>query len=268
MTSQNHPVSALVMAGRRPDGDALAEANGQRYKALLDVSGRPMIQHVLSALIESKRVERITVYTQEPTELSAAVEACARDGIALQTATSQGSIAGTVLQHLQTRSSEGPFLVTTADNPMLTAHAVQDFLDATGPEVDLAVGVVSQKAVDALPIQTKRTWLRFSDEAVTGCNLFLLKSERVRGLVEFWRGLEQQRKKVNHLARKLGLLFLLRYKFGWLSLAKAFAHISRKFDLRAGAVVLTDGHLAIDADHQADLEAIRVLKSQADNVSG
>ena len=246
----------------------MAEAHGQRYKALLDVAGRPMIQHVFAALKDCGQVGQVTVYTQEPEHLNQAVLTADTGVMDVRVEPSAVSISETVLGHMDRYPDQLPLLVTTADNPMLSAEALSEFLSEGASGHDLSVGVVSKQAVDKLPVHTQRTWLKFRDGSVTGCNLFLMQNARVKALVIFWRSLEQQRKKVNHLARKLGLLFLIRYRLGWLSLPGAFSHISDRFGLSAGAVVLSDGRLAIDADHQADLEAIRTLKQGQGASSG
>jgi NDP-sugar pyrophosphorylase family protein len=56
--------SALVLAGSRPKGDALAAHFGVSAKALIDFDGLPMLSHVLKALHATPAVRQIMVIAQ------------------------------------------------------------------------------------------------------------------------------------------------------------------------------------------------------------
>ena len=54
-------LTAVVLAGTRPEGDPLAREAGVSHKALLDVGGKPMLARVLEALAAVSGIARIVV---------------------------------------------------------------------------------------------------------------------------------------------------------------------------------------------------------------
>ncbi len=154
-----------------------------------------------------------------------------------------------------------PLLVTTADHALLESAWVDEFTAATiaDPQADAFVGLARSEAVLAAAPGTVRTWLRFSDGAYSGCNLFLLRTPASLGIVRFWQELEAERKRPLSLLRRLGPGYVLRYRFGWLGLGQALAQLGRLAGARLAPVVLCDGRAAIDVDKPADLILVREL---------
>ncbi len=77
--------------------------------------------------------------------------------------------------------------------------------------------------------------------------------------MRFWQQLEAERKRPLSLLRRLGLSYVLRYRFGWLGLASALARLGSLAGARLAPVLLTDGRAAIDVDKPADLVLVREL---------
>ena len=59
-------LTALVLAGTRAGGDPLAAGAGVSHKALIDVAGRAMIEHVVQALDAVPEIGRIILLPQVP----------------------------------------------------------------------------------------------------------------------------------------------------------------------------------------------------------
>jgi GTP:adenosylcobinamide-phosphate guanylyltransferase len=229
-------LTALVLAGSRKEGDPLAAAAGVSHKALIPVGGQPMLERVVSALA-AVRVKVSAVKAAEgPSASTAAVLA-----------------------------AEGtPLLVTTADHALLRPEWVEEFLDADDGGADALMGLARSESVMAAAPGTLRTWLRFSDGDYSGCNLFLLRTPAAAGIVTLWRQLEADRKRPLALLSRLGFTYVLRYRFGWLTLKSALARLGRLCGARLNPVVLSDGEAAIDVDKPADLTLVRELVSKRD----
>lgn len=252
MTSR--PVSALVLAGSRPGPDPLLAGTDLPTKALLTVAGKPMLAHVLEALRQAPAVGAITVVARDTAPLSANPEVARAQGV--QFISSPGSIADAVAAAIG--NSGGPLLVTTADNVLLTPAMIAQFArEAHG--ADVAVGLVERGAVAAAGYSTTRTWLRFRHGAWSGANLFLLAGPQVLPLVEFWRSIEQDRKKGLKLLGAFGPGLLIAAVLRLIDIHSFAARAARRFALIAKVVEMEAAEACIDADKPSDLPVIEAI---------
>ena len=250
-------LTALVLAGSRREGDPMARAAGVSHKALLPVAGQPMLERVVRSLAAVPRVGRILVAIENP-QIVAALPALQVPVIAVPAAEGPSASVAGVLE------KEGaPLLVTTADHALLRPEWVDEFLDAADASADAMLALARREAVLAAAPQSQRTWLRFSDGDYSGCNLFLLRTPAATGVVRLWQKLEADRKRPLSLLRRLGLVYVLRYRFGWLSLGAALGRLGSLCDARVRPVILRDGRAAIDVDKPADLAlAISLIEAE------
>jgi GTP:adenosylcobinamide-phosphate guanylyltransferase len=254
------PLTALVLAGTRAGGDPLADYAGVSHKALIEVGGRTMVERVVEALAESSAVGRIVVAIERP-ELLAGLRGlrpplCAKPLQAM--ATAPGGPSATVAAALA--SLGAPLLVTTADNALLEAAWIGEFLAKVPADADIAAALARRDAVEAAAPDTRRTWLRFADGDYSGCNLFLLARPAAARAIAFWQTLEGERKRPLRMVRRLGWTFAARYALGRLSMTAAAARLGA---LAGGArfsiVAMRDGRAAIDVDKPDDLDLVRRL---------
>ena len=138
---------------------------------------------------------------------------------------------------------------------------MDEFVAAAAAEAgaDACVGVARSEAVLAAAPGTVRTWLRFSDGAYSGCNLFLLRTPASRGLCASGRSWKPSASGRCRCCGGLGLSYVLRYRLGRLALPQALARLGQLAGARLAPVVLADGRAAIDVDKPADLELARAL---------
>ena len=64
-------LTAVVLAGSRPGGDAFAASFGTDLKALIPVAGEPMVRRPVRALLASEKVGSILVLSQAPERIAA-----------------------------------------------------------------------------------------------------------------------------------------------------------------------------------------------------
>lgn len=246
------PVTAILLAGRRPGTDPLAEHFGVEDKALIELAGEAMLSRVARALLSHDRVERVIVLAQDSASLTrhpdtgwlvdnfrVALEDCG-DGIA-------NSIAAALALH----PNGYPFLVTTADNALLDAETLSAFLDGASG-ADLAVGLVEREILLADFPDSKRTWLPFRRGAYSGANLFWLGSPKAMPLLTVWRRIEQDRKKRLRVVGAFGPVLLFAAMLRLLTVRQAFARIGRRYRLLARPVVLPFAKACIDVDKPDD----------------
>lgn len=265
--SADRNVTAIVLAGSRGPSDPVAAASGVSHKALAPVAGVPMLARVLETLTTVPRIDRVVVLIERP-ELVLENPAFAPflEHGALTVIPAAGSPSRSVLAALDAVPAAFPCLVTTADHPLLTPAMVEHFWTNLPTGADAAVGLARSETIRAAYPETRRTYLRFSDGAYSGCNLFALRTEAARSVVSFWRRVEQDRKKPWRMIRMLGPGTLLSYALGRLRLDTALAVFGRRTGTVLAAVDMPFANAAVDVDRPDDLtlaEAILARRSGA-----
>jgi GTP:adenosylcobinamide-phosphate guanylyltransferase len=245
--------SAIVLAGERPREDGFAAAHGVAAKALIPVAGEPMVGRVVRTLLASPSIERILLLAQRLDPLRSGDLAWIGAEPRISLAESASRIARSVAAYAGGPQAPFPLLVTTADHALLTVDMVESFLAESGG-TDVAVGLVERRTLEAAYPDNQRTWLRFSDGAYSGANLFALRTEAARAGLELWSSIEQDRKKARKLMLRFGPVLALRALTRTISLDRAIQKIGQRIGFTAKAVRLPFAEAAIDVDKPADLE--------------
>ena len=256
-------LAAIVLAGDRPGGNALARAHGVPASVLVPVAGRRCIDRVVTTLRASARVAGGLVVGPP-----AAVMATDR---AMQELLAPGDFAWLEPAHGPSASAlravttlaRYPVLLTAGDHALLEPAVVDRFcLQAGASTCDFVVGLVPHSLVAARFPASKRTILRLRDGAWCGSNLFLVRTPAGARALEFWQTLEVERKRPWRMARRLGVGFLAAYLTGTLTLDTALARLSALSGCAIGVVEVASARTAVDVDSAADLalaeEVLRV----------
>ncbi len=241
-------VTAIVLAAQREGRlDPLAAEAGVTHKCLVPIGGRPLLAHVLAALsgVIGLRCIRISVEPGAENMLRPIVEAmdiAARvDFVAAQSTITDSvySAAG---------GGTGPFIVTTADNVLLTSSAVQQIVARLLAGDDAVVALSRREDVLFAHPQGQRRFYRFTDGSFSNCNLYGL-STRGLALAETYRSGGQFAKNPMRILQAVGVINLIILRYGLLSLPRAMRRLGRRFGVRACAIILKDGAHAIDVDN-------------------
>lgn len=255
--------TAILLAGQRPGENDFARGLGYAAKALIEIGGEPMLGRAARALLAAPSVGRIVVLAQEPASLLAGKLSWMAADPRIGTAASGQGISSSILNVAGTEAVPWPVLVVTADHALLTPEMVETFLAAT-PDQDAAVAVVERKVVEAAYPETRRTWLKFSDGAYTGANLFALRNPAARAGLEIWAEVERDRKKARRLLGYFGPLLALRALTRTISLNGALAAAGRRVELKVAAIPLPIAEAAIDVDKLEDLRLVeRILAARS-----
>lgn len=249
--------TCILLAGDRP-GDPLAEIAPKKRKALLPLRGRPMVLYVLETLNAVPTVGEIVVVANGvaviETNPDIAAFARKRRSRFLEGA---GGPAASVLKACETLT--GPVLVTTADNPLLSAATLSDFCARAGAEgAEVVVGLARETDIRKAFPKARRTIFKLWGGGVSGCNLFAGPAEAVAKAAQGWVDVESKRKRPLAFIAHFGGFTLLRALTGLLSLGKALDAVSRTLGVRIGAVMLDDPVAAMDVDR---LEHVAIAES-------
>jgi len=260
--------TAIVLAGTRGEGDALARSQKVRHRALLEVAGVPMLLRVLRALRQCPQVGDLVVSIDDPAaaEAEPEIEAWVETG-ELRLHRSLASPSRSVLDLLDTLGNDAPVLVTTADHALLSQAVLEHFLGAcSGSEADLKVGLVARSVLEARFPGQPRTYLPFRDEAYSGANLFAFLTPRARNAALFWVQAEAFRKRPLRLVRAFGFGTLALFVLRRLDLGQALERASRTIGAHVEAVVIPIAEAAVDVDRPEDLELVnRILAESQPN---
>ena len=194
----------MLAAGRGPD-DPMARAFGVSHKCLVDVGGMPMLARVLATLRAHPAIGRIGVSIENEALVEQAVGSLPEDVFVTpskESAAASAAAALPVLGH--------PVLLTTADHVLLDGAMLDHFMaqSATG-SADLTVGLARAETILAAYPETRRTFLRFGPDRVSGCNLFGLMTPDAARAIAFWQTVERNRKRPWRLIAAFGAVPLL-----------------------------------------------------------
>ncbi len=242
--------AVLILAGQRAGViDLLCDAAGVSHKAEIPVAGIPMLDRVIAALgmagfAENLHVSGYSNYSSEG---------------ALKEVTSGEGPADSVKLGLED-INQYPCLITTCDHALLTAEMVSAFIDgAKAKGADICVGLASEDIIQPAYPKTRRTYLRFSDIAVSGCNLFYIANRNGLKAIVFWQSVQHLRKKPLKLARKVGVGVGIKYMMGRLTLKGAFDYAAKRIGISAAPVLLPFAEAAIDVDKPSDLDLVESI---------
>jgi GTP:adenosylcobinamide-phosphate guanylyltransferase len=261
MPPQTRKITAVVLAGDRGPDDPVAAAAGVSGKALVPVGGRPMLLRVLDALAESETIDSCLVcgsssrlLAQEP-ELARMVASGAVGWVENEASPSLSALAA-----FAAVPDDSPVLVTTADHALLTPQKVEFFCaEAADSGCDVVAGLASAEAVQNAFPESRRTVTRLRGGSYCGCNLFAFLTPRGRRAATFWRRIEESRKSPLKIVKALGLVSVLRYVLGRLTLEQGLSRLSAAMDARAGAVWMPDPETAVDVDSIADRQLVEKI---------
>ena len=236
-------IDALVLAGS-PNTGALQEVSAEPYEALIRIGPSPMFLYVIDALQNSGRVKQITVVG--PPELKKY----------LTSEISWVASGHTLMENLQRGSlqMEDRFLVATADIPLLTPGAVNGFLELCGNNgADLYFPLIPRAAVEKAFPGARRTYVQFREGTYTGGNLFLVNPAVVEQCLSMGQELVTLRKNPLALARRVGLIPLVKLLLKALTLSEAEDRASRLLGIQGQVVRCPYPEVGMDVDKPIDL---------------
>ncbi|MBA4370017.1 MAG: hypothetical protein C0418_00355 [Coriobacteriaceae bacterium] len=248
-------VDAVVLAG----GDGAVIDPTCRFKGLVPIAGKPMIEWVTDALRASSSVAEIAVVV--PTAEDLGLWADRVDKLVV----SDGEFMANVEAGVRAFREDRPVLVTTGDIPMLTPEAVDDFVARSIERgAEFAYPLVPKRALLEQYPGSQRTYVRLATGEATGGNMVLVDPKIVPRLHKVGQHLFDKRKDAAGMLRVLGLRFVFRLLTGRLHPADVEAKVGQLFDCTGVAVFTEHASIGADVDKPVDVVvAERVLYERA-----
>jgi GTP:adenosylcobinamide-phosphate guanylyltransferase len=241
--------TALILAAQRPgETNPLAEAAGVSHKCLVPIAGAPLITHVVRVLaaMPSLAALRISVEPELWPVLDDLVAPQRRPGLAIGMRAPQANIADSIFGALA--GAEGPYVITTADNVLVTGAAIDALLDRL-ERSDASLILTTREAVQAVHPDAQRRFYRLGKGHYSNCNLYGVRDANALEAAEVFRGGGQFRRHAGRAIKALGLLNIALVLSGRLGLEAAARRFSRRLGLVLDLAVLDDGALAVDIDN-------------------
>ena len=265
----------VILAGERPGGSPLSRVFNVSASVMVPVAGKPSLSRVIRAIEESSHADGGVICgpTVEAVSENEELKSLLRhpDYSWQEQSTGPAASALSALDKL----NHYPALLTAGDHALLSSEIVDDFCKQTlslgsghspsgeDSNYDLIIGFVPYALVQAAWPESKRTVLKFSNGQFCGSNLFAIMNPHGRKALSFWRRAEADRKQPWRIARRFGLVALLRYLFRRLALEDALQALSQAAGCRIGYVEVGFARAAVDVDSIEDQQlAERILSSQ------
>ncbi|WP_170005298.1 nucleotidyltransferase family protein [Pseudopontixanthobacter vadosimaris] len=255
----DYPITAIVLAGQRAGVvNPLATRAGVSHKCLVPICGKPLIAHVLQALANASNISEIVISVEDDARdgLAPVIAAFQRADLPIRCTSAAAGIVGSVFAAAEGR--DGPFLVTTADNVMLDAGAI-DTIRAELAQADAVFALATDRAVLAAHPEGQRNFYRFKDASYANCNIYGLADRAALRAAEIFREGGQFQANPGRMIRAFGLGNILLMRFGLITLPAALKRVSRKLGFTLRAAQFTDGALAIDVDNERTYAICEIL---------
>ncbi len=249
-------MDAVVTAGGIPQpGEPLYDYTQGNYKALLDISGKPMIQWVLDALCEAETVDRIIIVGLP--ENSGVT--CSKISAYLP---SEGSLLGNIRAGVKKLVEIDPLahhvLVVSSDIPAITKEMVDWVVNtAKKTDEDVYYNIITRQVMESRFPTSKRSYTRLQDIEVCGGDMNVIRSMTVTSNDALWERIISARKNVFKQASLIGFDTLILLLLRRINLDQAVKKVTRRVKLSGRAIICPYAEVGMDVDKPHQLEIMR-----------
>lgn len=254
-------MDALILGGA-PNSGPLRQISGAQYEAGINIAGRSMIDYVISALRNVPVISHIIVVCDESVlseALKKQVTFIVKPGKTLLDSLNNG---------LKAMDAREPVLVLTADIPLISKEALEDFLQSCNQkEADVYYSFVPKEVNDQKYPGVKRTYVKLREGVFTGGNLVLLSPGVSRDHTDILNRAVLLRKKTLQLCLMLGWKYLFYLLVGRLTIHQIEDQVATILKIKAVGVISAFPEVGIDVDKPSDFHLVsKVLSNKSLNI--
>lgn len=248
MTATEYRIGAVILAGGQVPSSLRQYCSS---RAQLRVNNKYLLDYLLTALQSAPSIAQM-VLVAPATSLE---ELQHLPGIHIAT-------GHTLVENMQ-RGAEAlaPYMVThllfiTGDIPLITAEAIEDYLQASlNSGASLTYPIIPKECSEGLVPGAKRTYVHIRDGIFTGGNVVFTQSDFLTNKQTLIQSLYQARKNPLKLAGILGVTTIFRLLIGTLTLSYLEAVATRIMGAPIRAIITRHAEIGFDVDKVADLIA-------------
>lgn len=249
-------MNAIVTAGGIPQpGDKLYAYSNGDSKALIDVAGKPMVQWILDALGEAKKVDQVIVIGLSP-----------KSGLTckkpLHYVSNQGRMLANITAGVNKSLDLNPkgeyVLIVSSDIPGLKGDMV-DWLVKTCMQTkdDLYYGVCPREVMEARYPESNRTFTKLKDMEVCGSDINVTHVRMVTEHLDTWEQLIGNRKSPLRQAAVIGVDTFFQLATGQFTLQALVERASQRIGIKGRAIIWDKAEPCMDVDKPHQLELMR-----------
>ncbi len=250
-------MDAVVMAGGIPLPDEpLYPYTLGKPKAMLVISGKPMVQWVLDALGKAQRVENIVLIgiTGESGLICPKPITFLPNNISMIE-----NILSGINKVMEINPSASKLLLVSSDIPGITAEMVDWEIETTsGSDVDLCYNVVKREVMETRYPGSKRTFTKIKGMEVCGGDMNVIRTSVASMNTDIWEKLIASRKSPVKQAAIMGFDTLLLMLLRVITLDEAVKKVTARLHMTGRAIVCPFAEIAMDVDKPNQLELMRL----------
>ena len=254
--------TVIVLAAQRVGVvNPLAARAGVSHKCFVPIAGKPLIVHVMDVLTSLPQVMavRISVEPEAHEELNVLLAPYRANGLTVECVASSTNIVESVL--IAAQGQREPFVITTADNVLLTRTSFENTLGALQTH-DAVMNLAAKPSVQAVHPEAQRRFYEFRDDGYANCNLYGIAGPHAFKAAEAFREGGQFMNNPKRLITAFGLFNILLFRFKFLTLQAAAKRMSRKFGVNLAMLVPQDGSQAVDVDNERTYDVAEMVLNQ------
>jgi GTP:adenosylcobinamide-phosphate guanylyltransferase len=249
-------MDAIITAGGIPQpGDRLYAFSNGNSKALIDVAGKPMVQWILDALGDAKKVDNVIVIGLTP-----------KSGLTckkpMHYISNQGrmlaNIVAGVNKSIELNSKTEYVLIVSSDIPALKGEMV-DWLVDTSTETtdDIYYGVCPRDVMEARYPASNRTYTKLKDMEVCGADINVIHVSMATEHLDTWEQLIGNRKSPLRQAGVIGWDTLFQLFTRQFTLQGLVERASERIGIKGRAIIWSQAEPCMDVDKPHQLEIMR-----------
>ena len=244
------PVTVIILAGQRAGAvNPLAARAGVSHKCLAPIDGKPLIAHVLETMTALPAVKEIRISVEPHAhEQFQQVVSSYEGGAPIRLVPSERNLIDSVIA--AAGEDQGPFLITTADNVLVTPAAAAQ-IRREMRSADGVLALARKQDVLAAHPEGQRGFYRFRDGEFANCNIYGLANRKTFPVAaHVFAGGGQFMKSIKRMIDAFGFFNILLLRLGVFDVAGAMRRMSRRSGIEIRATQFTDGSLAVDVDNE------------------
>jgi GTP:adenosylcobinamide-phosphate guanylyltransferase len=243
-------VDAVILAG----GDGEVIDPSCRFKGLVPIAGKPLVEWVVDAFRESSLTNEIAVVIPTAEHLGSWVDRV--DKLVV----SDREFMDNVIAGVASFREDRPVIVATGDIPLLTGEAVDAFVaDGLESGADFVYPLVPRDEIEAAYPGTTRTYFRLRTGQFTGGNAMMVAPRLLPNARDIGERMFRDRKNAVALLRTAGLGFVAKFLLGRLVPEDLAGKIQQILGGTGAAVVVHHPSIGMDVDKPSDLVLVEKM---------
>ncbi|MAU41525.1 MAG: nucleotidyl transferase [Kordiimonas sp.] len=243
---------AVIMAAQRPGViNELAVAAGVSHKCIIEIAGKPLIEHVVDCLEATPEIGNMTVSIDQPDALDncKTLQRLKAEG-RLRIVMARENLYLSVAAALEGEDTY-PSIITTGDNTLHEPHMISYFCEQLAQtDADSAVAVVTKDTLLNKYPGGQKKFHRFADDSYSNCNLYAIMTPTALNIGRIFETGGQFAKQPKRVLKAVGLFNALAYRYAWFSFDKAMERLSKRFKVKLAAIRLPFPEAPIDVDNE------------------